>query len=79
MDKKINLNHTVYELCMEYPEISDLLKEMGFHDIVKPGMMQTAGRFMTIPKGATMKKISLDFIKNTLQEKGFQIEEEEIE
>ena len=50
MDKKINLNHTVYELCMEYPEISDLLNEMGFHDIVKPGMMQTAGRFMTIPK-----------------------------
>ena len=57
----------------------DLLKEMGFHDIAKPGMMQTAGRFMTIPKGAAMKKISLDFIKNTLQEKGFQIEEEEIE
>ena len=30
-------------------------------------------------KGAAMKKISLDFIKNTLQERGFQIEEEEIE
>lgn len=76
MDKKINLNHTVYELCKEYPEILDILKDIGFQDIVNPGMMQTAGRFMTIPKGAAMKKINLEFIENTLHEKGFQIEKE---
>ena len=54
-------------------------KGNGLSRYCEARMMQTAGRFMTIPKGAAMKKISLDFIKNTLQEKGFQIEEEEIE
>ena len=49
MDQKINLNTTIYELCREYPEIAEILDELGFHDILKPGMLNTAGRFMTIP------------------------------
>lgn len=48
MNKKIYLSKTVYELCKEYPEIADILSGLGFHDILKPGMIQTAGRFMTI-------------------------------
>jgi signal recognition particle subunit SEC65 len=76
MYKKINLSNTVYELCTEYPEIADILKDLGFHDIVKPGMLQTAGRFMTIPKGAAMKKISLDRIIETLTEHDFYIMED---
>ncbi|MDD3414728.1 MAG: DUF1858 domain-containing protein [Lachnospiraceae bacterium] len=77
MNKKINLNNTVYELCKEYPEIADILSGLGFHDILKPGMLQTAGHFMTIPKGAAMKKINLEEIKETLTEQGFQIVEED--
>lgn len=77
MDKKINLNDTVYDLCKEYPEIVDILNDLGFHDILKPGMLATAGRFMTIPKGAAMKKRNLEDIKETLKEKGFQIVEED--
>lgn len=79
MNKKVNLKHTVYELCQEYPEMEDILNGLGFHDIVKPGMLQTAGRFMTIPKGASMKKISIDIIKTKLTEQGFQIDEEDSE
>lgn len=77
MNKKINLSNTVYELCNEYPEMADILSDLGFHDILKPGMLQTAGRFMTIPKGAAMKKISLDRIIETLAEHDFQIAEED--
>lgn len=76
MYKIINLNHTVYELYQEHPEIVNILEGLGFHDIVKPGMIQTAGRFMTIPKGASMKKINLELVKNTLIEQGFQLEKE---
>lgn len=76
MNKKINLSKTVYELYTEYPEIADILSDLGFHDILKPGMLQTAGRFMTIPKGAVMKKISPDKIIETLTEHDFQIEED---
>ena len=77
MEKQVDLSKTVYELCQNYPEIQDILKELGFSDIVKPGMLQTAGRFMTIPKGASLKKIDLNTVKTKLVEQGFQIVEED--
>ena len=46
--KKINLNRTVYDICTEYPEVLDILKDIGFSEIVKPGMLNTAGRFMKL-------------------------------
>ncbi|NLZ83508.1 MAG: DUF1858 domain-containing protein, partial [Clostridiales bacterium] len=61
------------ELCNTYPEIKDILNSIGFIDITKPGMLNTVGKFMTIPKGATMKKLSLDTIKEALIEHGFTI------
>jgi hypothetical protein len=75
MNKVIDFNKSVYQLYSEYPEILDVLFELGFTDIVKPGMLNTAGRFMTIPKGASMKKISMDSIKKSMIEKGFTIQE----
>lgn len=73
VDKVIDLNKTVFELSRDYPEMIEILDELGFHDIIKPGMLQTVGRFMTLPKGATMKKISLELIKHVLMEKGYKI------
>lgn len=76
MDVKIiDFNKTVYELCNNYPEIKDILNGSGFTDIIKPGMLNTAGRFMTIPKGADIKRISLDVIKEAFIERGFIIKE----
>lgn len=71
MDKVIDFNETVYELCSKNKEIADILYELGFHDIVKPGMLNTAGRFMTISKGAAMKKISMDTVKKSFMKKGY--------
>lgn len=76
MEKIINLNDSVHELCIAYPELMDILKDIGFKDIVKPGMLQTAGRFMTIPKGAAMKQIDMDVVKLILKDKDFIIKEE---
>lgn len=73
MSKSIDLRKSVFDICQEYPEIPDLLFELGFHDIVKSGMLHTAGRFMTIPKGAAMKKIDLMQVKMMLEERGFQV------
>lgn len=69
--KPIKLSQSVYEICKAYPQVKDILKAMGFQDIAKPGMLQTAGRFMTIPKGARMKNIPLESIKEKLVEQGF--------
>ena len=71
MEKVIDLNKTVFELCNEDPAIRDILADSGFTDITKPGMLQTAGRFMTIPKGAKLKKIDLETIKKKFIDLGY--------
>lgn len=75
MSKIIDINKTVYELCKEYPEIPEILSELGFKDITKPGMISTAGRFMTLPKGAAAKGLDLENIKNKLILRGYEFKE----
>lgn len=71
MQKNISFKQTVYEIVTEYPEMIDILKELGFEQITKPGMINIAGRVMTIPNGCKMKGISLDKVKETLIKHGF--------
>lgn len=67
----IDLNRSVYELCNEYKDLPDILHDLGFVDIIKPGMLHTAGRIMTLKKGAALKKISLEVIENRLLQYGY--------
>ena len=71
---QIDLNETVYSLCTKHPELVTILSELGFTDITKPGMLQTAGRFMTPVKGASLKHIPLEQIVHTLAEHGYTAE-----
>lgn len=73
MGKILDLSKTVYELCREYPEIIDIMKDLGFESIANPAMLNTAGRFMTIEKGAEMKKIDLEKVKEAFINNGFTI------
>jgi len=52
LEKIIDLKKSVYNLAQDYPEIKEIMQELGFVDIIKPGMLNTAGRFVTLPKGA---------------------------
>ena len=72
-EKAIDLRNSVYEVCTKYPELIEMMKELGFVDIVKPGMLETAGRFMTLPKGAKMKGIDLGDIRHKLESLGFTV------
>ena len=73
---KININHTIQSIVYQYPYVKDILFELGFKDIVKPGMLQTVGRFMTLSKGAELKNIALPLIKETFNLHGYEIMEE---
>lgn len=75
-EKILDLNKSVYELCTADPDMIAILKELGFKDITNPGMLATAGRFMTIPKGAVMKKIDLELIKQEFSKHGYVVKEE---
>lgn len=75
MSKIIDLNKTIFELSKEYPEISEIMSELGFKDITKPGMISAAGRFMTLTKGAAAKGIELEKIKQEFIHRGYEIKE----
>ncbi|GGI65687.1 MULTISPECIES: DUF1858 domain-containing protein [Enterococcus] len=70
---EIDFSKSLYELVSQYPIVKEIMFEIGFKDIVKPGMLQTAGRYVTIPKGAKMKKIPLATVIEVFEAKGFQI------
>ncbi len=75
MQQELNLNETVHALCTKHPELVSVLQELGFTDIAKPGMLQTAGRFMTLKKGAIMKNIDMDRIRTALEANGYTVQE----
>ncbi|MGK0552517.1 DUF1858 domain-containing protein [Enterococcus faecalis] len=72
--KKIYLSQTIYEIVMLYPEVQAILYELGFKNIKQPAMLQSAGRYMTIPKGAKMKKIPEATIKQAFEAAGYILE-----
>lgn len=73
--KVVDLKKSIHDLCKEDPEVLDIMKELGFKDISNSGMLNTAGRFMTIKKGADMKGIGLEKIKETFRQKGYEVVE----
>lgn len=75
-EKNIDLNKTIYELCKDNAQIPMILSELGFKDITKPGMISTAGRIMTISKGAALKKIDIEVIKEKFENLGYKILED---
>ncbi|HHU80544.1 MAG TPA: DUF1858 domain-containing protein [Acholeplasmataceae bacterium] len=73
--KTININTSIHDLVKSYPEIKDIMKNLGFDNIVNPVMLNTVGRIMTIKKGSEMKNISLDKIKEAFLENNFILED----
>lgn len=73
MAKKLDLHKTVFELTQEYPELVQIMAELGFTEITKAPMLHSVGKVMTIPKGANMKHISMADVVATLTEHGFEL------
>jgi hypothetical protein len=73
--KTIDLSKTVNELCTLDPALIPILAGMGFTEIVKPLMLSTVGKIMTIPKGASMRGIDLKVIRATLVAQGYEMKE----
>ena len=66
MTRILDVNQTIYELCNQYPEIMSIMIEIGFENITKPGMLQTAGRVMTLPKGDPDERNTFRYRKRSI-------------
>ena len=76
MKKSIDFSRSVYELVTEYPELADVMDELGFSEVKKPAMLHSVGKLMTIPKGAKMKGVEMLDVVAALIKAGFAIEGE---
>ena len=76
MEKKLDLSKSVYDLVTEYPEVVDIMKELGFSEITNKVMLNSVGKIMTIPKGAKMKGVSMIDIVSAFMKAGFTLEGE---
>ena len=47
--------------------------QLGFAQIAQPGMLATAGRYMTIDKGAQLKKIPMENVTAAFAAAGFEL------
>lgn len=69
---KVKDTISIQQLVKTHPVALDIMKDLGFKDIMKPGMIQTVGRVMTLEKGCRMKKIDYEKAKEAFLEHGIQ-------
>ena len=73
MEKILDLDKSVASLVKEYPEVVDIMADLGFTEIKNPAMLASVGRIMNLKKGSQMKKIPMEEIVRAFREKGFEI------
>ncbi len=69
--KEIDLGKSVYELTEAYPELIDILKELGFFGVANAVARNTLGRVTTIPQGCQKQGQELDNVIKKLEDAGF--------
>ncbi len=75
--KNISINEPVASLVEKYPDLKIILKDIGFSEITNPLALSSLGKIVSIKKGAGIKNIDLDLIKEKLKEGGFNLIEDE--
>ncbi len=73
MGKKLDIKKSVFDLVQEYPELKGIMADAGFNEIIKKTMLYSAGKIMTIPKGAKIKGIPIKKVLDRLKAEGFEI------
>lgn len=74
MPNIVSAHAPIFEVVAACPDVIDIMLELGFEDIAKPGMLQTAGRFMTLAKGAKLRKVEPEAIINKFAEHGYTVQ-----
>lgn len=74
----ISLQDTVYDVIKTYPEVREILIDLGFTPLRDDAMLHTAGRMMTIGRAAKQFGLSYETIDHAMKIHGFQLKETEL-
>ena len=75
MPKKIYITKTVYENFNNDEKGLYIMKTLGFSDIVKPKMLSSVGKVMTLKQGARLQNIDIEVIKRVFKEYNYIVED----
>jgi hypothetical protein len=67
---------TIHQLVQMDPRVQTVMLELGFSLIIRPVMLQTVGRTMTLKKGCSFRNIDYSLAKAAMLEIGIMIKED---
>lgn len=71
--KTIDEARSIAELIKEYPELKEILAEIGWKNILNPTALKAMGNLMTLPRGAAVNGISREKLLAVLAAHGFSV------
>jgi uncharacterized protein len=74
-EKIADLNKTLYDLTTEYPELIEVLFDLGFMGVKNPVMRETHGKQMTVKTGCGHLGLDLEQVEATLKAKGYTVKQ----
>ncbi|MDD6694283.1 MAG: DUF438 domain-containing protein [Olsenella sp.] len=73
MAETLDLTRSVHDLAQEHPGFVEVMAGLGFTDITKPAALNTVGRVMTVPRGCSIKGVSLEDTVAAFEAAGFSV------
>ncbi|MGN9234688.1 DUF1858 domain-containing protein, partial [Atopobiaceae bacterium HCP3S3_D6] len=73
MAETLDLTRSVHDLAQEHPGFVEVMAGLGFTDITKPAAIDTVGRVMTVPRGCSIKGVSLEDAVAAFEAAGFSV------
>lgn len=71
--KTLNPDDTLFQILEKYPQLEDVLYNLGFAGVKNVAMRNTHARIMTLRKGCEYLKIEPEKVKEELKKAGFDI------
>ena len=71
--KSVDLDKTLYDLTTQYPELINILFDLGFMGVKNPVMREGHGKQMTLRTGCGHLGIDLGKVATVLRSKGFTV------
>jgi len=72
-EKTADLDKTLYELTSQYPELIDVLFDLGFAGVKNPAMRESHGRQMTVRTGCGHLGLDPEKVAAALRAKGYTV------
>lgn len=73
--KPIRLSQTVFDAVKQYPELVEIIADLGFTQVRNSFMLRTLGKRFSLNQAISRSGLKREYIIDLLMSKGFQVEE----